>query len=373
MSPTPSNAAAAPGGAIPGLDGVRALAVGIVFLAHAGLERIVPGGLGVTIFFVLSGYLITTLMRRELAGRGTLDLGAFYLRRLLRLMPPLVLVTAAAALAARAGWIDGAFTPSGLLSVLFYWGNYFVIAHDFDGVPSGMGVVWSLAVEEHYYLLYPFLLPPLLRAAGPRGAATVLLGACSAVLAWRCFLYAAGAPEAWLTMATDTRIDAILAGGVLALGLNPLDAPRRAAPSPRIGLLLPAACALLLLGTLLLRDPWFRQTLRYSLQSAAVAGLLYSVVAAARSPGWRLLDTRLMSWLGTLSYTIYLSHHLLLDAVAKHWQAGAVPVALLAAALTLLLAEAMRRWVEAPCARLRRRLHQRGGLPAGAAAMQGGA
>lgn len=369
MSPTSSNSAAA--GAIPGLDGVRALAVGIVFLAHAGLEQIVPGGLGVTIFFVLSGYLITTLMQRELAARGSLDLGAFYLRRLLRLMPPLVLVTAAAAVAVRAGWIDGPFLPSGMLSVLFYWGNYFDIAHDFNGLPAGMGVVWSLAVEEHYYLLYPFLLPPLLRAAGPRGAAVVLLVSCGAVLAWRCVLHAAGASENWLTMATDARIDAILAGGALALGANPLQAS--SAPSRRISLLLPAACVALLLGTLLLRDQWFRHTLRYTLQSAAVAGLLYSVVAAARSPGWRLLDTRLMRWLGTLSYSIYLSHHILLYAVAKHWQAGAVPVALLAAALTLLLAEAMRRWVEEPCARLRRRLHQRGSLPAGAAAMQGGA
>jgi peptidoglycan/LPS O-acetylase OafA/YrhL len=75
-------------GNIPSLDGIRAIAVCVVFFAHSGLEHLIPGGLGVTIFFVLSGYLISTLMRMEHAASGALDFRAFYLRRLLRLMPP---------------------------------------------------------------------------------------------------------------------------------------------------------------------------------------------------------------------------------------------------------------------------------------------
>ena len=365
---------AAAGHSIPGLDGVRALAVSIVFLAHAGLEHVVPGGLGVTIFFVLSGYLITTLMLQEMQRSGSLDLGAFYLRRLLRLMPPLILVVAATALASRAGWIDGSYSPAGLLSVLFYWGNYFVITHDFNGLPAGLGVVWSLAVEEHYYLIYPFLLPPLLRALGPRGAAGVLLVLCGAVLGWRCALFAGHVPEAWLTMATDTRIDAILAGGVLALGCNPLHVPQRQGDSQRISQLLPLACAAMLVTTLLLREPWFRQTLRFTMQSAAVAGLLYATVAASHMPWFRLLACRPMIYLGTLSYTVYLCHHVLLSAVARNWPGvGAIPVALVAGALSLLFAEGVRRWVETPCARLRQRLHQkRQPLPSVTPAVQGG-
>ncbi len=353
----------APGTNIPSLDGVRAIAVSIVFLAHAGLERIVPGGLGVTVFFVLSGYLITTLMLQEIGRDGSLDFGAFYLRRLLRLMPPLLLVLAATLLASDLGWIDGGYSAAGLLSVLFYWGNYFVIAHDFNGLPAGMGVVWSLAVEEHYYLVYPFVLPVLLRTAGPRGAAGVLLLLCAMVLAWRCALFAAGASESWLTMATDVRIDAILFGGILALLCNPLD--HRLVPTGDWRVTwLPLASITLLLASLLLRDAWFRQTIRFTVQSVAVAGLLYCAVASGRqsaSLSWvHLLNSPAMIYLGSVSYTIYLCHHVLLFAAAKQLpHAGPVTVALLAGALSLLLAASMRRWVEEPCARLRRRLHQR--------------
>ncbi len=144
-----------PAGSIPSLNGIRAVAVLLVFLAHGGLEHVVPGGLGVTIFFVLSGYLITTLMRVEHDRHSRIDFRNFYLRRLVRLMPPLVVVVALAALLAALGVIGGAFSAEGLLAALFYFGNYFVIAHDFRGMPAGIGVVWSLAIEEHFYLLFP--------------------------------------------------------------------------------------------------------------------------------------------------------------------------------------------------------------------------
>jgi len=99
-------------GAIPSLDGIRAVAVSLVFFAHGGADSLVPGGLGVTIFFVLSGYLITTLMRIEHTRSGGISYRGFYLRRLLRLMPPLFIVVAAAGLFALASVIDGGFTAS---------------------------------------------------------------------------------------------------------------------------------------------------------------------------------------------------------------------------------------------------------------------
>src|SRR5712672_2112681 len=154
MAPLHSHPQMTSSGAIPSLDGVRAVAVGLVFFAHSGLEKIVPGGLGVTIFFVLSGYLISTLMRIEYAAERKIDYRGFYLRRFLRLMPPLAVVVLLTSVFAAFALIDE-FTPNGLFSVLFYYSNYFVIAHDFHGLPAGASVVWSLAVEEHYYLLYP--------------------------------------------------------------------------------------------------------------------------------------------------------------------------------------------------------------------------
>lgn len=346
-------------GAIPSLDGIRAIAVALVFLAHNDLENVVPGGLGVTVFFVLSGYLISTLMRTEYAATQALDYRGFYLRRFLRLMPPLVCVVVLVGVLAAFAVIDGAFSVSGLLAVLFYYGNYFVIANHFDGLPDGMGVVWSLAVEEHYYLLYPPLAAVLLRW-GRRGlAAGVLLALCALVLGWRCWLVWHGASVAHLTMATDTRVDAILVGCMMALWRNPwLD--RVPAANGRRDAWVVALCVAVLLLTLIYRDDLFRLTVRYTLQSAAVAPLIYLAVARAQRWPFRWLNARPMVYLGTISYTVYLSHHVILLLVAKHWpQLDWLAAMLLAIALTLALAEPVRRWVEQPCARLRKRLHRR--------------
>lgn len=347
-----------PEGPIPSLDGIRALAVALVFFAHSGLDAIVPGGLGVTVFFVLSGYLISTLMRIETARTGTLDYRSFYLRRLLRLMPPLAIVVAVAAVASSLGVIAGTFAPAGLLSALFYFGNYYLIANDYGGMPAGLAVLWSLAVEEHYYIFYPPLAALLLRLGRVGLSVTVLALLCVAVLAWRWWLALNGASEAYLTMATDTRIDAILVGCLMALWRNPWLDPAPAANRLRdFGLA--AACIVVLVGTLAYRNEFFRLTLRYTLQSLAIAPLIYLAVARAREPAFRWLNSRILVYIGTISYTVYLSHHMIVLAVARRWPELGWPLTTLATALlTLAVAEAMRRWVEQPCAALRRRLHR---------------
>lgn len=346
-------------GNIPSLDGIRAIAVSVVFFAHSGLEHLIPGGLGVTIFFVLSGYLISTLLRLEHATSGGLDLRAFYLRRLLRLMPPLAIVTTLVGVCAAWHLIDGEFSLAGLLAVLLYFGNYFVIATDFAAVPAGLAVVWSLAVEEHFYLVYPPLAALLLRICKLGRSATLLALACAAVLLWRCWLATHGASQDHLTMATDTRVDAILFGCLLAVWKNPWLDPLPEPSAGRDAWLIAAALATLLF-TLLYRDELFRLTLRYSLQSMAVAVLIYMAVTRARDWPFRWLNARPLVYLGTISYTVYLSHHVVLLAVEKHspqWNwATATAIAMV---ITLAVAEPMRRWIEEPCARLRRRLHQR--------------
>jgi peptidoglycan/LPS O-acetylase OafA/YrhL len=121
-----------------------------------------------------------------------------------------------------------------------------------------------------------------------------------------------------------------------------------------------AACVAVLLFTLVYRDELFRLTVRYTLQSAAVAPLIYLAVARAQRWPFRWLNAKPLVYLGTISYTVYLSHHVILLLVAKHWpQLGWLAATLLAIALTLAVAEPMRRWVEEPCARLRKQLHRR--------------
>jgi peptidoglycan/LPS O-acetylase OafA/YrhL len=346
-----------PQGPIPSLDGIRAIAVSIVFFAHCGLDGFVPGGLGVTIFFVLSGYLITTLMRMEHASTGTIRYRAFYLRRFLRLMPPLFVIVAAVALASALGAVAGGFSPGGLFAALFYYGNYYLIAHDFHGMPAGLGILWSLAVEEHYYLFYPPLAALLLRIGRAGLSVTVLSLLGAAVLGWRCWLYLHGASENYLTMATDTRLDAILIGCLMALWrnpwLDPLPAPHRLRDLAVAG-----ACIAVLLVTLLDRSDAFRLTVRYTFQSLAIAPLIYLAVARAQDVPFRWLSSKVLVYVGVVSYTVYLCHHVIALAVADQWpQLGWPGTTLITAALTLAVAEAMRRWVEKPCAALRKRLH----------------
>ena len=225
-------------------------------------------------------------------------------------------------------------------------------------IPAGLGVVWSLAVEEHYYLLYPPLIAVLLRAGRVGLSTATLLGLCLAMLAWRCWLVWNGASEAHLTMATDTRADAILVGCCMALWRNPRLDPVAAPNRRRDGLLI-LVCVAVLLSTVAYRGEFFRLTLRYSLQSLAVAPLIYLAVARSQHWQFRWLSAKPLVYLGTISYTVYLSHHVILLLVAKHWPSASwLGATLAAAALTLAVAEAMRRWVERPCARLRKKLHR---------------
>lgn len=359
-----SPASGARSGPIPSLDGLRAIAISLVFFAHGGLEHLVPGGFGVTLFFVLSGFLITTLMRTEYAKFGRLDLRAFYLRRLARLSPPLLIVVAVAAALSGLGLIGGHFSLSGLMSALFYFGNYHAIANDFVGLPAGLGVIWSLAVEEHFYLLFPPLAILLLRRNDRRTTAGTIGLLCGLILAWRIALTLSGASEDYIGMATDTRIDAILVGCGMALLRNPwLDAPLPTGRGREAAVAL--ACLGVLLFSFVFREPWFRETLRYSLQSLAVAPLLYLAVARAETLPFRWLGSRALAYVGSVSYTVYLSHHLILLAIERHapqlqWPA----VALLGAAASLLAAEAMRRWVDVPVGRLRQRLRPTQAPPA---------
>jgi peptidoglycan/LPS O-acetylase OafA/YrhL len=361
---TDGGASPRPSGEIASLNGIRAVAVTLVFFSHGGQGQLVPGGLGVTLFFVLSGFLITTLLQREYRTHDAVSLRNFYLRRVLRLMPPLVIVVALSGLLAAASLIDGGFSVRGLLSVLFYFGNYHVIATDFAGIPAGLGVIWSLAVEEHFYLLYPPLALLLLRWPQPRHAAAALAALCGAILLWRIWLYLQGVPEAYITMATDTRADAILVGCAMAF-LFSSGGAAMPAPKPRRDLPIAAACCLLLVATLLYRDEMFRLTARYTLQCLALAPLILLAIIHAQSPLVRWLNARPLVYIGTVSYTIYLSHQIVLYGVIRHWpQLSWVTTLALTIVLTLAIAEPMRRWVENPCAVLRQRLQQRGRKPA---------
>ena len=154
--------------AIPSLNGIRAISVLLVVLAHSGFGTIVPGGLGVTIFFFLSGYLITTLMLTENERLGNIAILRFYTRRIFRLAPPLLITLAIAYGLTYSGLLpEGQITLEGLTAQILYFANYFTLFFDpsDNKVPAGTGILWSLAVEEHFYIFFPLLMTLFLRNA----------------------------------------------------------------------------------------------------------------------------------------------------------------------------------------------------------------
>ncbi|NYE62160.1 peptidoglycan/LPS O-acetylase OafA/YrhL [Duganella sp. 1224] len=343
---------------LPSLDGIRALAVMIVFLSHAGWGHLIPGGLGVTIFFFLSGYLITTLMRREYARRQRIDFKAFYLRRVYRILPPMYLVLFSLLILWLAGAVPGQVTPGGVLAQVLQVTNYYVIQPDNTGIVPYTGTFWSLAVEEHFYLVFPLLFALGARRWPLQRLALLLLGLCGLVLLWRCVLvYGWHVPSNRTYMATDTRFDNMLFGCIMALWRNPaLDAGDLPGAPRQRGLWLAGAGGLLLL-TLVVRDPALRETWRYTLQGLALFPLFW---LAVRYPAWwpfRWLNWRPVQWVGLVSYVFYLSHFYFL-ALCEQWlgQRTAL-VAAAALVLTLAYSALVYQLVELPFARLRRRLH----------------
>lgn len=361
---------------LPSLDGIRACAVSLVFLAHAGLENWVPGGLGVTVFFVMSGYLITSLLRGEHRKTGNILLRNFYERRALRLMPALLTVILVTGALAAGGHLDGQFTGSGLAAALLYFSNYHLILNDFRGFPAGLGVLWSLAVEEHFYLVFPlwcaWVLPGFerrqqasraqlpgirsgyssLRTRVGDPAVIGLIGTCVAILAWRCWLQFHGTHPRWLAMSTDTRADAILAGCILGMVRHPqLDEQRHRDALREVSIA--ALCLGVLVATLLWRTEVFRHTWRYTLQAFALLPLIDLAVTRAHWRTFRWLEARPLVWLGRRSYGVYLVHHVVLLGMAREWPAApgwrlgvaALVVSLLSAALLFsLLEQPVTRW-----------------------------
>lgn len=332
------------------LDGFRALAILIVFIAHCGLERIVPGGFGVTIFFFLSGYLITSLLRSEYAQTGKVSLKAFYWRRTLRIWPPLYLTVAVTWITMLALYPKSAVDPWGVAAQLAFVSNYAYLWGHAQGLDLPL---WSLAVEEHFYLLFPLAFALAIGRMSRFNAGLICALLCLLTLGIRIAYAVAYGPLNIVYYWSHTRIDSILFGCCLALYNNPIldrDAwrPHLIAATGAVGVLL---------FCLLFRDPIFRQTLRYSLQGAA----LYVVFSyALHDRGWlaRLLSSRPCRLVSLYSYTFYLAHVIIIRLCQDYLHIGSlVPLVLVSGAATMAYCAIMYHFVERPLAQRRKRSH----------------
>lgn len=343
---------------IPSLDGMRAVAFLLVFVAHAQPFKVLPGGFGVTVFFFLSGYLITTLLRAEAQQTGTVSLRTFYLRRVLRIFPPCYLTVTIVAALALAGLVYNRESYASLVSAFLYFSNYWNIL-GWGNLPAGLGILWSLAVEEHYYLLFPLLYAWFVRRAiSQQQQATVLISLCILALAWRCFR-AFVWHSSWQNIyeGTDTRFDSILAGCVLAILANPRC-------GDRVDWLKKHATALAVSGAVILvlsyvyRNPLFRDTIRYTVQEVGLMPIFFLVTLPGKNLLTRCLESCVLRYLGRLSYSMYLIHHTLFHHFYHYYRPGII----LAAGIFLLsmaYAQVMRSLVDLPIQRVRGRLERK--------------
>ncbi len=343
---------------IPSLDGIRGLAALLVYLAHAARIELIPGGFGVTVFFFLSGYLITTLLRMEYEQSGGVSFRRFYLRRVYRILPPVYIVLTLVMALAYGGMLDHQIHRDAVLSQFAQLTNYYLVFVSEDHFLPDTVVTWSLAVEEHFYLLFPIALILLLRRFDRARIATLLLAVCGIALAWRWYVFVVlGWGEGYTYHATDTRLDSILYGCILGLWCNPALDARRSQPGNAAACLIIVAGAAMLMISFLVRSPVFRETLRYSLQGVALFGLFF---CAVRFHHWRLfswLDSRPMRALGLISYTFYLSHSPILALLILHTALDTPARVLVGFVATTAFSGLMYLLVERHLGTLRRRLH----------------
>ena len=283
------------------------------------------------------------------------------MRRVLRILPPFYLVLL---LAIGASWLVGVYSEfsslqlEALVSQFFHYSNYHNVVYGNQYMSLGTEVYWSLAVEEHFYLLFPLFYILLRRfKLGASKQATVFLGICLLVLLWRCLLvFTMGADYDRIFFATDTRIDSILFGCAMAVAYNPaMEQDRKLSERNVKWVFLPLGLVLLLI-TLAVRVDSFRDTLRYTVQGVA----LYPIfIAAICFPYWGLFRVLNWSWVrfvGVLSYSLYLVHFVVIKILnATMPELGMLATGLIALVISFAISYGIYRFAEVPAAKLKRK------------------
>ena len=334
------------------LDGLRGISILLVAVSHAGFQTIVPGGFGLTVFFFISGFLITSLLMAELEQERHISLYNFYMRRVWRLLPALlVYIALSLPLIYRQ---TGQFHWAEVLAAVFYLTNYYKLFEGFTqlgAAHSPFNVLFSLAIEEHFYL---FFAPLVAWIGARRGMRQAVIWMIVLPLLIRIGVTAATHPdfsEEYTYRATECRLDSIAWGCLLAL----VDWRALCRGRDRLAFCIGLG---MILASLLYRDVIFRQTFRYTLQGL---GLLLVIAPIVFSDQVRWVREELsrtwIVWVGQLSYSVYLYHWLAIIVLQLYfrnidrtpaWQA-------LYWAITLGLSVLSYYLVEKPCLRLRRK------------------
>lgn len=346
---------------ITGLDGIRAIAVIMVLAYHLKLALFRSGFLGVTVFFVLSGYLITGILISEVEEEGTIDLKNFCLRRIRRLVPAVmsmaVVIIFVSAVVNRVIFTKGC--KDFLASVLGFnnWWQIFNKVSYFEaaGVPSPFTHCWSLAIETQFYLIYPLILLGIYKLVKSRGegrakrgllfaGVTLLLALISVIL--MIVLFDPQQDASRVYYGTDTRAFSLLFGALLAILWDYRMVPRRLSASVNM-VLGSVSFVVLLVMTIAINGSsnfWYR--------GGQFVGTILTVLVIYTVLGrktWlsRFLSNPVLKWIGDRSYSIYLWHYPIILLISKGIKASWW-ITLIEIVLSVVLAELSYRFIETP-------------------------
>lgn len=344
-------------GYVPALDGLRAIAVSSVILAHAGA---VPSAIGVDVFFVLSGFLITHLLIEEWSATGRISVRDFYIRRILRLWPALwvmVLLTwAVLYLSGIHGSVKHWTLLGAAVSALFYLANWVRALGGHAGI---YGHTWSLGVEEQFYIVWALLLPVWLRRFGMSGARWLTLALIASSVTWGVFLLNHGASMERLYNGFGTNIDGCLLGCAVALFIT--DARYRSMIQAKMEKFRYVGWAALfgLMAIMITRFP--ERPLAFILVSPVISvfsALVVIDIVVCHKSLRHLLEFPPLVRLGVISYGVYLWHYPLITGIwlVPKYLPETVPIRLLVGFVGGVgMAELSYRVVEKPFLKLKTR------------------
>lgn len=346
---------------ITGLDGIRAIAVIMVLAYHLKLALFKSGFLGVTVFFVLSGYLITGILISEVEEEGTIDLKNFWLRRIRRLVPAVmsmaVVIIFVSAVVNRIIFTKGC--KDFLASVLGFnnWWQIFNKVSYFEaaGVTSPFTHCWSLAIETQFYLIYPLILLGIYKLAKSRGegrakrgllfaGVTLLLALISVIL--MIVLFDPQQDASRVYYGTDTRAFSLLFGALLAILWEYRMVPRRLLASVNM-VLGSVSFAVLLVMTIAINGSsnfWYRGGQFFG---TILTVLMVYAVSGRKTWLSRFLSNPVLKWIGDRSYSIYLWHYPIILLISKGIKASWW-ITLIEIVLSVVLAELSYRFIETP-------------------------
>ena len=291
----------------PSLDGLRTVAVGIVLAAHGGIPYFRSGGVGVDIFFVLSGFLITTILVKERARTGTINFRNFYARRFLRLAPALFLTCAVTGLGMFV--LEGRFPGTEIAFALSYTANWALALYKFH--LTWLNHCWSLSIEEQFYLLWPLVILGLDRCVtSSRTKMWMLIGGALLIAAYRASRVGVYSDER-INFGLDTRMDVLMTGAALAYLVQSLGATGVSDTiSKGLGrFLAPLALSgiFAVIHIVTWYSPWMGW-IGYVLVAGAAVIVVADLVLGRHSLLARVLAIRPMIFVGKVSYGLYLLH-----------------------------------------------------------------